>query len=173
MQPLLLLAAATSVGTGTQIARLTQNAWKLRSFFLLRLPSLWWWGVRVKSFSAAHCQTTIPYNWRTQNPFQSVYFAAQAGAAELSTGLLALDAIEQCGQEMSMLITGMEAQFVKKATSAVTFTCTDGKAIFDTAIEAINSGMSQTITVSTTGVQATGETVAHFSFTWSFKVKKT
>jgi hypothetical protein len=161
---------AATANTGQKIAQLVGNTWKLRGFFLLRLPSLWWWGVRIKSFSADGCQTTIPYGWRTQNPFQSVYFAAQAGAAEFSTGLLALDAISRHGA-VSMLITNMEARFVKKATTAITFTCAEGQAIAEAVAQAKTTGIPQTITVSSTGVQASGEVVSHFSFTWSFKAK--
>lgn len=148
---------------------------KMRLFFLSKLPSLWWWGVRVRQFSPQACQTSIPYSWRTQNPFQSTYFAAQAGAAELSTGLLAMLAIRSQSSAgsapVSMLITGMQAQFVKKAVSTVTFSCTDGQLIADAVALAISTGLPQLVTTTSQGVQASGELVSSFQFTWSFKAK--
>ena len=105
-----------------------KTPWKMRYYFLKKLPSCWFWGVRVKAVSPHNCQVTIPYNWRSQNPFRSIYFAALAGAAELSTGTLALLALQGRGR-ISMLITGLEGEFVKKANTLTTFTCNDGEAI--------------------------------------------
>ncbi|RMF25391.1 MAG: DUF4442 domain-containing protein, partial [Bacteroidetes bacterium] len=65
------------------------SPWKLNLYFLKNLPSALWWGLRVRAISAEQAEVTIPFNWRTQNPFRSIYFAALAGAGELATGVLA------------------------------------------------------------------------------------
>ncbi len=71
-----------------------------------------------------------------------------------------------------MLIVGMEATFVKKATSWVTFTCEEGAAIQATIQKAIDTNEAQSITVSSIGVQEdNGVVVAKMTFTWSFKRK--
>jgi len=147
------------------------NPWKMRYFFLSKLPTLTWWGVKVKSLSRERGQTSIPYGWRTQNPFQSTYFAAQAGASELSTGMLGMLATAGRGK-ISMLVTGMEAEYVKKATGTIVFTCEDGAAIEATVLRAIETGEGQTYRATSVGVQEdTGMVVSKMYFTWSFKAK--
>ncbi|MGB3545398.1 MAG: hypothetical protein WBA17_00375, partial [Saprospiraceae bacterium] len=72
----------TLTAAQTDYLRDVNTPWKMRlAFFLRKLPTLFWWGVRVKSATEDRAEVTIPYTWRTQNPFKSVYFAAQAGAA--------------------------------------------------------------------------------------------
>jgi Domain of unknown function (DUF4442) len=148
-----------------------RNPFLLKLFFLQKLPSLLFWRVQIKSITPEQGQVRIPYGWRTQNPFKSTYFAAQCGAAEFSTGLLGLIALTE-KSPCSMLIVGMEVQFVKKATSWVTFTCEEGEAIQAVVQTAIDTGLPQVITVSSTGIQEdNGAVVAKMSFTWSFKKK--
>ena len=107
---------------------------------------------------------------RTQNPFKSMYFAAQCGAAELTNGLLAAIAIK--GQrKTSMLITNVEANFIKKATGLITFTCDEGNKIIETVENAIRTEEGQVITVTSIGRNEAGQVVSEIKFTWSFKVK--
>ncbi|MCO6487655.1 MAG: DUF4442 domain-containing protein [Phaeodactylibacter sp.] len=152
------------------LIRNLNTPWKMRLYFLQRLPSCWFWGVRVREATPARCQVTIPYSWRTQNPFRSIYFAALAGAAELSTGALALIALHGRGR-ISMLITGLEGQFVKKADTLTTFTCEQGDVIQEAVQEAIDSGEGRTARILTVGRNEAGEEVCRFWLTWSFKVK--
>ncbi len=144
--------------------------WKMRLYFLRKLPSCLFWGVRVQSCTPDEGKVSIPYSRRTQNPFRSIYFAALAGAAELSTGLLAIIALHGRGR-ISMLITNIEAEFTKKADTRTTFTCTEGKAIRESVQRAIDTGEGQTIRVLSTGRNASGEEVCKVWLTWSFKVK--
>ena len=159
-----------NTATKNLISKLT-SPWKLKFYFWRKLPSLLYWGVKLKSLSPEKAEVTIPFKKRTQNPFQSIYFASQAGAAEFSTGVLALTAIYGRGN-ISMLITGMEAEYVKKATRLTTFICKEGKNIQDAVQRAIDSGEPQEITINTTGIQGNGEVVSRFKFRWSFKVRK-
>ena len=145
--------------------------WKMWFWFLLKLPSLTFWGVRIQRITPQRGQTSIPAGWRTQNPFRSTYFAAQCGAAELSTGTLGLLAIEGQSVLVSMLVTNLEASFVKKATSRITFTCEDGEAIAATVKRAVDSGEGQQFVATSTGTQENGEVVAVVKVTWSFKAK--
>ncbi len=145
------------------------NPWLMRLFMLRKMPLGLMAGLRVATLDSKQCQTTVPYGWRTTNPFRSTYFAALSMAAELSTGALAMAAIELTPGSTSMLIVGMEAQFGKKATSRTTFTCNDGDAIFATVQEALSSGAPATIQATSVGRMDDGTEVARFVFTWSFK----
>lgn len=146
------------------------SPWKMRFFFLQKLPSLWIWGVRVKSVTPGRAEVTIPFNWRSQNPFRSTYFAALAGAAELSTGSLGLVAIAGRGK-ISMLVVKFEAQYFKKADGTVTFMCEDGEAIVAVIDRAIATGEGQQITAISTGRLPNGEVACRMHITWSFKAK--
>ncbi|MBL7792865.1 MAG: DUF4442 domain-containing protein [Saprospiraceae bacterium] len=145
--------------------------WKMWLYLWFKLPSAGFWGLRVRSCTTTKGEVSIPYNWFTQNPFRSTYFAAQCGAAEMSTGLLAMAAIRGSGP-VSMLVTQVEAVFTKKATGLVVFTCEEGQQIINAVERVVNSGEAQTITVSSVGVQQNnGQEVARMRITWSFKGK--
>lgn len=146
------------------------TSWKMRLFFLKRLPSCWFWGIRVDRCDTDSCVVSIPYRWTTQNPFRSTYFGALSGAAELSTGTLALLALTGKGR-ISMLITGFEATFIKKADTRTTFTCNAGAEINAAVDRAIATGTGQEVTVLSTGKNTHGDVVCEMRLTWSFKKK--
>ncbi|MGB3547682.1 MAG: DUF4442 domain-containing protein, partial [Saprospiraceae bacterium] len=132
---------------------------------------LFWWGVRVKSATEDRAEVTIPYTWRTQNPFKSVYFAAQAGAAELSTGVLVIAAIRGQSRTVSMLVTHFEAAYTKKADDTITFTCTDGPEIFAAVERAVNLDTPQTVVAETVGTMPGGMEVSRVRVTWSLRAR--
>ena len=145
------------------------NPFLMRLFMLGKLPLGLFAGLRVDTLDAERCQTSLPFGWRTTNPFRSMYFAAQAMAAELSTGVLATLAVESAPASVAMLITGLESEFGKKATSRVTFTCEAGPAIFAAVEEAAKSDEPVVVKAETVGRMADGAEVSRFVFTWSFK----
>lgn len=163
-------SAAASQGRETTLVRNLNTPWKMRWYFLRKLPSCWFWGVRVQQCSPQQAQVSIPFNWRTQNPFRSIYFAALAGAAELSTGLLAILALHGKGP-FSMLITKVEVQFSKKADTLTVFTCEEGLVIQQAVQQAIDTGQGVEVCVKTTGRNTAGELVCEAWLTWSFKQK--
>lgn len=148
------------------------NSWRITSWLFWKLPMAFFLGVRIKSCTPYKSEVTLPFWWMSQNPFRSIYFAAQCSAAELSTGVLATVAVAEHGN-ISMLISNIEAEYTKKATSKTTFTCEDGQLVIDTVQRAIDTGEGQTMTATSTGRQADGEIVSISRFTWSFRVRAT
>ncbi|MBC6367807.1 DUF4442 domain-containing protein [Algoriphagus sp. AK58] len=136
---------------------------------LVKLPSAIFWRLRIKTLNQSTCEVTIPYFWRSQNPFKSIYFAALAGAAELSTGALCQLALAGRGP-FSMLVVDFRAEYFKKANTKITFSCDQGEELFS-LIEQLNPGDSSQLTLISTGKNTSGETVAKFYVTWSFKRK--
>ncbi len=139
---------------------------------LMKLPSALFTGVRLERLEPGRCVTSVPYGWRSQNPFRSTYFAAQAMAAELSTGALGMLAVEDAGVPMSLLIVGLTGTFEKKAVAKSTFVCEQGASVFAAVAAAKASGQSQTFVLDTVGTMADGQVVSRFSFTWSVKAKR-
>ena len=140
-------------------------------FLWSKLPAAAFMGCRIDRFETTAAAVSLPMGWRSQNPFRSIYFAAQCAAAELSTGLLALYHTTASGKPVSMLVANMSGEFIKKATSRTEFTCTSGEAIAAAIQRAIETSEGQTVAVESIGRQASGEIVARFSFTWTFKAK--
>ncbi|WP_425638547.1 DUF4442 domain-containing protein [Algoriphagus yeomjeoni] len=136
---------------------------------LIKLPSAIFWKFRIKELDAEKCVVTIPYSWRTQNPFKSIYFAAMAGAAELSTGALCQLAISGLGK-YSMLVVDFRAEYFKKANQKITFTCEQGQELF-ALLAALEPNDTGKLTMISTGKNPQQEEVARFYVTWSFKRK--
>jgi len=151
--------------------QLIQHPVKFRMFLLLKLPSAFFCGVRVKKISNEKAEVTVPYKWLSQNPFKSTYFACLAMAAEMSTGLLAMMNTYQSKPAVSMLVTGLQATYHKKAVGTTTFICEDGIAIRNTVAEAIQSGEGKIIKAKSVGRNSGGEIIAEFFIEWSFKAK--
>jgi hypothetical protein len=155
-----------------EFVQLVRNRFKFPLFLLTKLPAAFFSGVRVQQIDEAGATVTVPYKWFSQNPFKSTYFACLAMAAELSTGVLAMMHTYKSSPAISMLVTGLEAAYFKKATGITTFTCAQGLDINQTIEAAIASGEGKTIKVKSTGINNNGELVAEFFITWSFKAKK-
>jgi hypothetical protein len=138
-------------------------------FLLIKLPLAWVAGCRIRRIDAEACAINMPYGWRNQNPFQSIYFAAQSMSAEMSTGMLCMLAIEHSGEDIAMLVSDNRSQFIKKANGHVTFTCNDGQKMFDAVAETCKTGESVLVEMRSVGVMDNGVEVSNFSFTWTVK----
>lgn len=155
---------------GLDMIKDMNNPWKMGLFKLLKLPSLSYWGVRIIEVSQERTRVSIPYGWRTQNPFKSTYFAALAGAAELSTGIFCNLALAGRGS-WSMLVSDFQISYSKKAISETTFTCTQGKEVLATVQKVMQTGESQILTMEAIGVGTDGTEYAKARVTWTFKKK--
>lgn len=144
---------------------------KLNTFLFFKLPSAFWCGVRVQSISNSNCVTRVKHKWFNQNPFNSMYFAVQAMAAELSTGALVVSQIKASGKNVSMLVANNKATFTKKATGKITFTCEDGQLSQQAIQQTIDSGEGQTVWMQSIGIDEKGDQVSVFDFEWTVKVK--
>lgn len=144
---------------------------KLNTFLFFKLPSAYWSGVRVKAISASSCTATVKHRWFNQNPFDSMYFAVQAMAAELTTGALVMYHIKKSGKKISMLVANNKGNFSKKARGRITFTCNDGHLIEEAISTAIATGEGQTFWMKSVGIDAAGDQVSIMEFEWSIKVK--
>ena len=143
----------------------------LNKFLFFKLPSAYLCGVRVKHIDENKCVVTVKHRWINQNPFNSMYFAVQAMAAELSTGALVMLEIQKSDKKISMLVANNKSNFSKKATGRITFTCNDG-VLADQAIhEAIASGEGQTFWMKSIGTNEKGEQVSEMDFEWSVRIK--
>jgi len=143
----------------------------INRFLLVKLPSAWLCGVRLKSISEEACTVSIKHRWINQNPFNSMYFAVQNMAAELSTGALVMRSIRESRTKVSMLVVKASSEYYKKATGRITFSCKDGILVKETITNAIRNNEGKTMLLSVVAKNEEGVEVSRFEFTWSVKPK--
>lgn len=146
------------------------NYFKQKLFFLLKLPMGFLAGLRIVTLQEEQCVVKVKHSYFTKNPFKSIYFACQAMAAELSTGMLCFEAVKE--HNMALLVVGMEANYTKKAVGKISFSCSEGKEIQATVQKALKSGKGEVVKVKSVGMDEVGDIVSEFHFTWSFKKRK-
>lgn len=147
------------------------NPIKYKLFLFNKLPMAFLAGLKLVTLQEEIAVVSVRFKWLNQNPFRSMYFAVLAMAAELSTGILAVAQTYQVTPSVSMLVVKCECEFFKKALGNITFTCVDGLAIANGIKETITSKQGVSITTTSIGKNEQNETVATFTFTWSFKSK--
>lgn len=140
-------------------------------FLATKLPAAYFVGLKLNQINEQSCTILVKHSWFSKNPFKSVYFAAEAMAAEMSTGLLAFGHLYQRTPKVSMLVVKMEAEYFKKGTGKLYFTSDDGNAVEQAINKAIQTGEGQTLICKSVGTNEKAEIVAVFNFTWSFKAK--
>lgn len=143
---------------------------KINSFLFLNLPAAFICGVRLKQIESTHCMTKVTHRWINQNPFNSMYFAVQSMAAELSTGALVMMHIKESNQKISMLVANQKGNYNRKATGKITFTCEDGDKVLSAIKETISTGEGVTFWMSSIGKDEEGEVVSTSEFEWRVKL---
>lgn len=144
---------------------------KLNKYLMFKLPAAYFTGVRATYLDEEKCTVSVTHKWINQNPFKSMFWAVQGMAAELATGALVMQKIQNSGKKISMLVVTNNASFTKKATGKIIFECFEGIKIDDTIKNAIETKEGQTVWLNARGVNADGVEVSNFNFEWTLKVK--
>lgn len=143
----------------------------LNLYLFKNLPSAYFCGVRVYTLGTDYCTVRVKHRWFNQNPFNSMYFAVQNMAAELTTGALVMRGIKESNKKISMLVLNQKSQFTKKARGMITFKCTDGDLIKEKINEAVNSKDGISFWVRSEGYDEKGDRVGVYEFEWTLKAK--
>lgn len=144
----------------------------INRFLAFKLPSAYFSGIRVTQILDHKASASVKHRWINQNPFRSLYWATQAMAAELVTGILMMKKIKESNQKISMLVVQQHGSFSKKARGRITFHCDEGKLIDEIIQLEIKTGLGQTLVLKASGFDEENELVSNFEFTWSIKLKK-
>ena len=148
------------------------NPSKINMFSFFKLPAVWWTGVRLRYIDDKKAVVTVRHRWINQNPFKSLFWAVQGMAAELTTGAMVMNQIKESGRNISMLVANNNANFSKKATGRITFTCEDGHLIKDAIDKTIVTGEGQVFWMNSVGVNEEGVVVSTFNFEWTVRLKQ-
>ena len=144
---------------------------KYTLFTLFRLPAAWLTGVRLIHLDEKGATASIKHRWINQNPYSSMFWAVQGMAAEFPTGILLTDQIRKSGRNISMLVLNNKANFSKKATGRINFTCDQGEEAKRAIDTLLSTGEPQTVWLDATGINQDGQRVSTFSFEWTLLLK--
>jgi hypothetical protein len=143
--------------------------WNFRLYLWARLPLAACAGLSLRRLDDAGCTVALPGGWRTQNPFRSMYFAAQSMAAEMSTGAPAMMLAEGASASVSMLVREVRGVFTRRIVGEAEFTFEDLDGMGKTVDRAVATGESETFVARSVGRTRDGGPASEFEITWSFK----
>lgn len=149
--------------------RRLRKPWTFRFYLWTHLPLAACAGLRLVQNDHERCIVALPGGWRTQNPFRSTYFAAQAMAAEMSTGAPAMALVSGAPGSVSLLVREVRGVFSKKIVGGSRFTFSDVAAMREAIMRAAAGGEGETFVATSTGCTLDGTVAAQFEITWSFK----
>ncbi len=167
-----MTAAADVQSPGAQTFRDRLSRPRLfQAFMAAKMPLGALAGLRIETLDGYKCAVSVPYSWRTKNPFGSIYFAALAMAAELCCAGLALMAARAPAEKVAVYPVGIKGDFLKQARAKTIFTCTQGPELFEGVRRAVETKAPVTIVTNAIGQTEAGLVVARFELTWSYKSK--
>ena len=155
--------------TSEALRRSVLRPWRFRLYLWTTLPLAACAGLRLRSLDDEACTVSLPGGWRTQNPFRSTYFAAQAMAAEMSTGAPAMVLVGGASGSVAMLVREIKAVFIKRIVGQSLFTFSDVAGMRAVVEKAAGGGDGETYVARSTGRTVDGTVAAEFDVTWSFK----
>ena len=144
---------------------------RINTFNFFKLPSVWWCGIRVTKIDDISCQVKVVHRWINQNPFKSMFWAVQGMAAELTTGVLIMEAIHNSKRKVSMLVLNNRANFSKKAKGKVLFECDEKQKLMKSMKTLIKTQEPQKLWLTSKGIDQNGDIVSTFEFEWTLLLK--
>ncbi len=148
-----------------------RNTFYLRYFGLTKIPLLFYVKPSVVEKSEKRVVIKIPLSRRSKNHHGSMYFAALAMGADVSVGLLAVELINRQEKKISFIFNDFNAEFYRRATADVFFSCDQGSEIAQLVKKARSSKerVEMTLIAVATVPAENDEPVARFRLTLSLK----
>ena len=155
-----------------KLLKIYNNRYAVKNISIAKLPMAFLTGLKIEYINESKSKTSVKFGYLTKNPYRSTYFALLSMAAELSTSLFANLYAMGIKPIIALIITKLNASFIKKAIGTTTFVCEDGQK-FQEAIEILHTQSCPAEVISkSTGMNESGEIVAEFEIYWSFKQRK-
>lgn len=129
-------------------------------------------GLRVDAIDRTSCRVSLPGGWRTQNPFGSMYWAAQGMAAEMATGLHGYVLTSSAPVPVRMILARCEGSFSRMCKGRGTFVFDQGERVIEVIGETLATGASIEAPCEVVGYDPSGEEVSRWVFTWSFRARR-
>lgn len=129
-------------------------------------------GLRVDSVDRTSCVVSLPGGWRTQNPFGSMYWAAQGMAAEMATGVQGYALTNAAPVPVRMILSGCEGRFSRMCKGRGRFVFDQGARVEEAILATMASGETVTCATDVVGYDPAGQEVSRWVFTWSFRARR-
>jgi hypothetical protein len=165
--PASLTPTRDGVPLDAALRRRLLNPLFFRAYLWRQLPLAALAGLRLDSVDDEACTVSIPGGFRTRNPFGSMYFAAQAMAAEMSTGVPALLLARSAPGSVAFIVREVRGEFLKRILTRARFTFS-GIAAMRGAVGGAG-GDGSVYVARSEGVDESGTLASVFEVTWSFK----
>lgn len=136
----------------------------------IKIPMIAFVRPKLLTINENELQLKIKLRRRTKNHLKSMYFGALAVGADIAAGLHAYYFAEMSGKKISFAFKSMNVQFLKRATSDVTFYCQQGELIASAMSSAISSQERINQMVNVYACNEEGEEIATFEMEISVKV---
>lgn len=165
------LVEKMAVSVSDMLPAKVRETFFLRAFARLKIPMLSFVRPSVLEVSETRCVVKIPLTRRTKNHLNSMYFGALATGADAAGGLIAMRAIQDSGQKISLIFKDFHAEFLQRPEGDVHFICEQGAEIRELVQRTIASGQRENLPVHLTAIvpEKSQEPVAKFILTLSLK----
>lgn len=138
---------------------------------LVKIPMIAYTKPKLQAIDDEKVVATIRLRRRTKNHLNSMYFGALAVGADVAAGLHAFYFAKKSGATISFAFKSVNAVFLQRATTNITFESKDGKIVSDAFEKALKSGERVNQPVLVTAYNDLNEAVATFNMEISVKVK--
>jgi hypothetical protein len=148
-----------------------RNTLYLRYFGFTKIPLLFYVRPSVVEKSDERVVIKIPLNRKSKNHQGSMYFAALTMGADCAAGLLAVELINRQKENISFIFKEFNAEFYRRATADVFFSCDQGNEITELVKKATLSTqrVEMTLNAIATVPAESDEPVARFRLILSLK----
>ena len=149
---------------------LRKMKFKLWLLGFLKIPMLGFVRPKLVLLNEQEVNVKIKLRRRTKNHLNSMYFGALSVGADVTAGIHAFYFAEKKGKKISFAFKSMNASFIKRATTAVTFIFKEGKTIEDLIEKSIHQNERINAPVNVLAFNQQREMVATFTMEISIKV---
>ncbi len=138
---------------------------------VVKIPMIHYTGPKLLQINDETVKIRVRLRRRTKNHLKSMYFGALAVGADIAGGIHAYYFANKSKQNISFAFKSFQAEFLKRATSDVTFVSNDGAKVQEVIKEALETKERVNRLIDLKAFNKEGEEVAIFKMEISVKIK--
>jgi acyl-coenzyme A thioesterase PaaI-like protein len=154
----------------TNKVELRKMRFKLFLLGFFKIPLIWFVRPKLIHISEKEVEILIKLRRRSKNHLNSMYFGALAIGADLAGGIQAFYFADKNKIKISFAFKGLQAEFLKRAETDVTFKCSEGNLIKETVEKSIQQKERINQEIKVNAFNTNNELVATFELILSLKV---
>lgn len=155
----------------TKEVPLKKMKWMLFLLGFAKIPIIGFVKPKLITLNDEEASVKIRLRRRSKNHLKSMYFGALAVGADVAAGLHAFYFAEKMGKKVSFAFKGMNAEFLMRAESDITFISEDGAKVSHAMNRSLELGERINEPISVLAKNTKNEIVATFEMIVSVRVK--